>query len=226
MDPTEAGSEQETSVDVTLAARVMLPLLLVAFVIVLMVWPVVRLRREEGAWAVTLHRETAPGQRAVAVAFLGIQLAGVALVATYALRGPAALDVWPVPGIVTCLGLVLAAAGVVLVAMAQRQMGASFRIGIDDEETSLVEEGLFAVVRNPIFTGLLVVLAGVLVAAPSLWTLGLWSAAAATVSKQTRLEEGHLFAQHGEAYRRYAARVGRFLPGVGRLAPAANGNGG
>jgi hypothetical protein len=32
--------------DVSLVSRVVLPLLLVAFVLVLMVWPVVRLRRE------------------------------------------------------------------------------------------------------------------------------------------------------------------------------------
>jgi protein-S-isoprenylcysteine O-methyltransferase Ste14 len=37
------------------------------------------------------------------------------------------------------------------------------------------------------------------------------------VSLQVRLEEDHLLRLHGGAYQRYAARVGRFLPGVGRL---------
>jgi protein-S-isoprenylcysteine O-methyltransferase Ste14 len=203
--------------DPTLAARVSLPLLLVTFVIALMVWPVVRLRRETGAWAVTLHRETAPGQRLVAVAFLGIQLTAVAFVAAYALRGPAALGVWTLPSFVAWLGLGLAVGGIILVAAAQRQMGASFRIGIDDAETALVKDGVFAVVRNPIFTGLLVLLAGMFLAVPCMWTLGLWVAAAVAVSRQVRLEERHLLALHADAYREYASRVGRFLPGIGRL---------
>jgi len=37
------------------------------------------------------------------------------------------------------------------------------------------------------------------------------------VAVQARLEEEHLEALHGSAYRDYAARVGRFVPGVGRL---------
>jgi len=207
--------------DAILATRIALPLLLLAFVIVLMVWPVLRLRRETGAWAVTLHRETAPGQRVVAVVFLVMQLAALAFVAAYALRGPAPLGVWPFPAATAWLGLGVALAGLVLVAMAQRQMGASFRIGIDDAETALVQNGLFGVVRNPIFSALLVLLAGMFLAVPCLWTLGLWIVSAVTVSKQVRLEEDHLLDQHGEAYRRYASQVGRFVPGIGRLAPPA-----
>jgi protein-S-isoprenylcysteine O-methyltransferase Ste14 len=207
--------------DAILATRISLPLLLLAFVIVLMVWPVLRLRRETGAWAVTLHRETAPGQRVVAVVFLVMQLAALAFVAAYALRGPTPLGVWPFPAASAWLGLGVALAGLVLVAMAQRQMGASFRIGIDDAETALVQNGLFGVVRNPIFSALLVLLAGMFLAVPCLWTLGLWIVSAVTVSKQVRLEEHHLLDQHGEAYRRYASRVGRFVPGIGRLAPHA-----
>jgi len=203
--------------DVVWIARLALPLLLVAFVAVLMVWPVLRLRRETGVWAITLHREAEPGQRQVALAFLAIQLAAVALVAVYAARGPDALRVWPVAPAVTWLGLLLAFGGLVIVALAQREMGASFRIGIDEEKTRLVEQGLFGVVRNPIFSGLGVLLAGVVLAIPSVWTGLLWLAAAITIGRQTRLEERHLLALHGDEYRAYAARVGRFIPGVGRL---------
>jgi protein-S-isoprenylcysteine O-methyltransferase Ste14 len=213
--------------DVTLATRISLPLLLLAFVIVLMVWPVMRLRRETGVWAVTLHRETAPGQRVVAGAFLAMQLAALAFVAAYALRGPAPLGVWPFPASSAWLGLGVGLAGLLLVALAQRQMGASFRIGIDDAETDLVQGGLFGLVRNPIFSALLVLLAGMFLAVPCLWTLALWIASALTVSKQVRLEERHLIDQHGDAYRSYAARVGRFVPGIGRLAHhAAEADGG
>jgi len=207
--------------DATLVTRVSLPLLMLAFVMLLMVWPVLRLRRESGVWAVTLHRETAPGHRIMGVAFLVIQLATLGFVAAFAVRGPEALGVWPFSGFFAWLGLGLAAAGLVLVALAQRQMGASFRIGIDDAETALVQDGLFAVVRNPIFTGLVVLLAGIFLAAPCWWTLAVWAATAVGVAWQVRLEEVHLLDQHGDAYGAYAARVGRFLPGIGRLARAA-----
>ncbi len=144
----------------------------------------------------------------------------MAFVTTYALHGPGALVVWPLPRFASWLGLGVAVAGIVLVAVAQHQMGASFRIGIDDEETTLVKDGLFAIVRNPIFTGLVVLLGGMFVAVPCSWSLGLWIFAAVVVSRQTRLEEHHLLVQHGDAYRSYASRVGRFLPGIGLLARA------
>jgi len=38
----------------------------------------------------------------------------------------------------------------------------------------------------------------------------------ATIELQVRLvEEPYLTAKHGDSYRDYAARVGRFVPGVG-----------
>jgi protein-S-isoprenylcysteine O-methyltransferase Ste14 len=41
------------------------------------------------------------------------------------------------------------------------------------------------------------------------------------VSLQVRLEERNLLRIHGKAYLAYAARVGRFLPWVGRLRPSS-----
>jgi protein-S-isoprenylcysteine O-methyltransferase Ste14 len=54
-------------------------------------------------------------------------------------------------------------------------------------------------------------------AAPSLSTAAGAVAVGAAVSAQARLEERHLLRVHGEAYRAYAARVGRFVPWMGRL---------
>lgn len=42
----------------------------------------------------------------------------------------------------------------------------------------------------------------------------------AGIQMQVRaVEEPHLLATHGQAYAHYAARVGRFLPWIGRLRP-------
>ena len=109
--------------------------------------------------------------------------------------------------------------GFVGVLLGQSGMGSSWRIGVQqDEETDLVTGGVFAWVRNPIFTAMLVAQAGLLLLVPSLLSvlafLSLWAA----VHLQVRLiEEPFLRRQHGEAYARYAARTGRFVPGLGRL---------
>lgn len=116
-------------------------------------------------------------------------------------------------------GLVGCAAGMSSTLWAQLAMGDSWRIGVDERErTALVASGPFRLVRNPIFTSMLLGLGGVALLAPN------WLAAVAAVALvaalelQVRLvEEPHLLRVHGEAYRRYAARTGRFLPGLGRI---------
>jgi protein-S-isoprenylcysteine O-methyltransferase Ste14 len=203
--------------DSTFAIRIVLPLLFLSVVLLVMVWPVVRLRRETGVFAVTVHRETGPGGRLIAAALVAIVLATVAFVAAAAVRGPEGLGLWSLPASLRWLGLALVLAGVGTIAAAQRHMGVSLRIGIDDAPTPLVERGLFGVVRNPIYTGMLAAFAGMFLAVPCAWTLMLWIAVTLAISIQARREERHLLALHGDAYRRYAARVGRFVPGVGRL---------
>ncbi len=198
-------------------ARVALPLVLIVFAGVLIVWPVVRLRRQTGIWAVTLHRETVPGNRFMGLVVLAIALGLGVLVTRFALDGPLAVGVWAVPRGVMFAGLWICAVAVVLIAVAQRQMGESFRIGIDDAKTALVSRGLFRWIRNPIYTGMLAIFLGVMLVIPCAASLLLGAGAAAAIAIRTRLEERNLRALHGDAYRAYAAGVGRFVPGIGRL---------
>ncbi len=183
--------------------------------------PAVRLRRATGSWPVALHRVRVPGQLPNVTALGAVLLAEILLVVLYVARGPAALSVWRAPPVVPVLGLILATGGIAFVAAAVRQMGASYRFGIDDQRTELVQHGVFAVVRNPIYTGIVAMLSGFALIAPCPWTAVLAPAAAIAVARQARLEERHLLAMHGDRYRAYASRVGRFLPGIGRLAGAA-----
>jgi protein-S-isoprenylcysteine O-methyltransferase Ste14 len=196
---------------------VALPLLLLVFAGVLLVWPVVRLRRASGVQALTLHRNTTPGNRFMGLVFLAIVVGLAALVACFALLGPEAVGVWGASRAVVVAGLLLCATSVLVIAIAQRQMGESFRIGIDDAKTALVSHGLFRHVRNPIYSGLLSMLLGVALVIPCAASLLLGAGAAAAIAIHTRFEERHLLALHGDAYRAYAAAVGRFVPGVGRL---------
>ncbi|GAA2439748.1 isoprenylcysteine carboxylmethyltransferase family protein [Streptomyces macrosporus] len=117
-------------------------------------------------------------------------------------------------------GLVLTAAGMALTLVAQSTMGASWRVGVDaGERTTLVTAGLFAQVRNPVFTGMVVAAVGLVLMVPNPVALPALAALVAAVQLQVRVvEEPYLAAVHGSAYTAYTARAGRFLPGIGRRA--------
>jgi protein-S-isoprenylcysteine O-methyltransferase Ste14 len=118
-------------------------------------------------------------------------------------------------------GIALAVAGIGATFVAQVAMGTSWRIGVDPtERTTLVTSGPFALVRNPIFAAMLPTALGLTLMVPS-WIalLGLGGLVLALELQVRAVEEPYLRSVHGDAYATYAARVGRFLPGVGRLSP-------
>jgi protein-S-isoprenylcysteine O-methyltransferase Ste14 len=137
--------------------------------------------------------------------------------ALHAVLGAEALGEWRLPAAARVAGWLLLGAGAAITVAAQRQMGASWRVGIDDRPTELVTGGLFRVVRNPIFSGLLVFLAGFVLLAPAWWSIGIWVLTALGQRVQVAHEEKHLQTLHGATYLDYASRVGRFVPLVGRL---------
>lgn len=116
-------------------------------------------------------------------------------------------------------GLGVTGASVALAVAGQQAMGESWRIGVDaTESTDLITHGVFRVVRNPIFTGLVGVQVGTALMAPTWLAVAGVAALVAAVEVQTRrVEEPYLITAHGPAYLRYADRTGRFVPGLGRL---------
>lgn len=139
----------------------------------------------------------------------------------------AALLGWPGGGLLFRLdpahlvGAGLAALGIAGALAAQVAMGDSWRIGVDESETTeLVTRGAFTWVRNPIFSFMLLSGAGLFAVVPNAFSLLSFGLTFAGIEIQVRaVEEPYLARTHGSAYRAYAARVGRFLPGVGRLDP-------
>jgi protein-S-isoprenylcysteine O-methyltransferase Ste14 len=118
-------------------------------------------------------------------------------------------------------GAAVMAAGLAVTVAAQLGMGASWRIGIDhDARPGLVTAGLYQWCRNPIYLGLIASLAGLVVMLPTYVSAALAAAALWCIRSQTLEEEAYLDRTYGEEFRRYAARVGRFVPGLGRLAAA------
>jgi protein-S-isoprenylcysteine O-methyltransferase Ste14 len=98
-------------------------------------------------------------------------------------------------------------------------MGDSWRVGVDERErTALVASGPFRLVRNPIYTSMLLGMGGVALLTPNLVAaLAVTTLVVALELQVRRVEEPHLLRVHAAAYRAYAARTGRFLPGIGRL---------
>jgi protein-S-isoprenylcysteine O-methyltransferase Ste14 len=122
-------------------------------------------------------------------------------------------------GVVHGIGIALAAAGGLAVFGAQLGMGESWRVGVSEEErTDLITGGWFSVCRNPIYTAMIAGWSGFALMVPT------WLGFAAVVVIATGLElqvrfveEPYLLRTHADEYLAYASRVGRFLPGVGRL---------
>lgn len=115
-------------------------------------------------------------------------------------------------------GLAVAGLAVAGTYRSQLAMGESWRIGVDtDERTDLVTTGPFGVVRNPIYSCLLAYGLGSAAVTPNPVSLAGVLLSTVGLEQQVRLlEEPHLLRLHGDDYRSWAERVGRFVPFVGR----------
>lgn len=111
----------------------------------------------------------------------------------------------------------IAVVGITGTTWAQLAMGKSWRIGVNqNERTELIQNGPFALVRNPIFSFMILTSIGLT------WLLPNWISLAATASVviaielQVRfVEEPYLRRVHGNSYDRYCEKAGRFLPMFG-----------
>jgi protein-S-isoprenylcysteine O-methyltransferase Ste14 len=119
------------------------------------------------------------------------------------------------------IGFACAGAGIAGTFLAQMAMGASWRIGVDESDrTDLVTGGVFSLCRNPIYTFMLIAWTGLALLVPTWLSIASVPAGILAFEVQVRLvEEPYLMRTHGEAFRAYASRVGRFVPGVGRIGP-------
>jgi protein-S-isoprenylcysteine O-methyltransferase Ste14 len=119
-------------------------------------------------------------------------------------------------------GFPIGVAAVAGVALSQRAMGRSWRIGVDQERhTGLVTSGPFRYARHPIYSCFVLLLLGVALLVPNLLACGAVLTVLVFVQVQARaVEEPWLLREHGEAYTAYNAVTGRFVPGIGRLGSA------
>lgn len=115
------------------------------------------------------------------------------------------------------LGLVLVALGFGIALVAGAGLGRTLTpTPIPKADGELVTTGVYSVVRHPIYSGLLVLGIGLVVIGASVPHLLAWLALLSVLMTKSRLEERMLADQYPD-YAAYAARVGRLVPGIGRI---------
>jgi len=174
--------------------------------------PWLQLRRH-GTWGIILFRSASRGQllRDALMVVLFVLLLGQAALVAVSSEEVA-------PSLMQVAGAIVMLGGIALLVAAQLDLGASWRIGIDEgAKPGLVTGGLYRFCRNPIFLALMIIVAGYALLLPTRLSLVLLAATIIGVSQQARAEEAYLLDTYGESYREYARRVGRFLPGTGKL---------
>jgi protein-S-isoprenylcysteine O-methyltransferase Ste14 len=115
-------------------------------------------------------------------------------------------------------GVALAWAGVALHARARRALGVRWSSAVAaPPDHQIVTQGPYAIVRHPLYLGVLLLAAGTVLAHTSAATLCIAAGLAAGMVRKIPAEERVLRATCGEAWRRYAAEVPALVPRPSRL---------
>jgi protein-S-isoprenylcysteine O-methyltransferase Ste14 len=93
-----------------------------------------------------------------------------------------------------------------------RRMGRDWRMDISDRNTSLITDGLFARIRHPIYAFSIALMIATAIVLPTPPMLLLAALHVVLMNVKARNEEAHLARMHGDMYRRYVERTGRFYP--------------
>ena len=111
---------------------------------------------------------------------------------------------------------VLAVASLLLTSVCWSRMGVHWRMAVSVKgEEELITDGPFRYVRHPIYSLSMLLMICSAIIVPTVPMLVVAVAHLGLTLFKARNEERHLLTVHGEAYRRYLARTGRFLPRIG-----------
>lgn len=142
--------------------------------------------------------------------YLGFLVAGFG----FGYRWPLAIIADGIPTAVRAgLGAVLAILGIVIAVAGFRQFRkAGTNVRPDQPTTALVTSGVYRYSRNPLYLALTLVYAGIAVAADNLWALAFLLPALVVMRYGViAREEVYLERKFGDDYRRFKARVRRWL---------------
>jgi protein-S-isoprenylcysteine O-methyltransferase Ste14 len=128
----------------------------------------------------------------------------------YRLMGPIIYLRFP---IISYVGLSLFGIGIVMGWFFSAQLKESWRIGVPkNQKTELIQDGIYAYVRNPYFLSYFVMFFSLFLIRPSLIMTILVVATIAVFHLMVLKEEAYLLSIHGEKYEKYKNTTGRYIP--------------
>lgn len=195
--------------------RLYLPLYLLLYLLAAFVWPSYRADRRTGINPVTFGRSGSTHDYIGSV-MKQLIAALFAVVLVYSCGGQWYSYLAPIPYLqhqpLLIAGLVIMHIALVWIGIAQYQMGAHWRIGIDERNPAgLVTTGVFALSRNPVFLGMILSVLGLFLVMSNAATAVLLVTTWVVIQVQIRLEEAFLAGRHGDVYRQYMKRTRRLI---------------
>lgn len=125
----------------------------------------------------------------------------------------------PAYGILRTVAMVVAVASLLLTVKCWARMGSDWRMDVSvSKPTNLITDGLFRLVRHPIYALSMLLMLCSLAILPTLSMAAVAIVHIVLMNLKARNEERHLLQAQGEAYRRYLQRTGRFVPRLRRPA--------
>jgi len=121
---------------------------------------------------------------------------------------------WREPNAISLiLGIILVASGIAIAGISFRSLGDALTpTPVPRTGAALRTQGIFGVVRHPIYSGVLLALLGFVIAVGSWWSLGWWLVAIVFFLGKSRWEDSLLRAQHPGEWEIWAQGTPALIP--------------
>jgi protein-S-isoprenylcysteine O-methyltransferase Ste14 len=157
--------------------------------------------------------QLASGERNRRIGWALVAVQGVLLVLFLLL--PKRRGLFVPPDLLDVLGIIVMIAGLAVLLIALLSLGSALTpTPVPQDGAVLRTEGIYAVVRHPIYVGILLAGFGFILAVGSMWQVVLWVALAVFFYAKAFWEDRLLAERHGVAWFDYADHVSGFIPRI------------
>jgi protein-S-isoprenylcysteine O-methyltransferase Ste14 len=168
-----------------------------------------------GYWLIKA-RNTAPTKKSESL-LTGALYRGATVIGIFLIFGLRRIksELWPVTVPVLCLGVIVVICGLWFAIWARRHLGRYWSARVTLKEGhQLIESGPYRLVRHPIYSGILLSMAGTVLTIGSLPSVCGFALLLGAFIVKLAAEERLLTANLGPAYQDYQKRVKALIPGV------------